>query len=272
MRRFATAVFLSVSLAHAGAIIGQWDGDGKAILTDNGNISWNYANTSYTYSTNLVHSLMAGYGATIGPDAPITAANLAGYDSFVIRIPAAAPTSGEISALSDWVSAGGLLLMFADSSMSTDPFNVILAGIGSTMAMGGTVNQNFFYTPGLFLTNGIVDSWVSPTVGIGVVGGTSLTRGGATWTTAQQAQAAAYIHFQQMGLGYVVVFADTIDVNYVLNANGSALDRMFQNIAGYSNPHGATSTPVTSDIPEPRNVLLMCVGLATVVFFRRALH
>ena len=208
----------------------------------------------------------------------------------MIRIPAAAPTSSEISLLSTWIQAGGLLLVFADYNYNTSPLNTLLAGVGSTMHYGGTMDQNMYLTSGLFLTDGVVGYGLGGTPGHQVVGGTALTQGGSSWSTSQKAAAASYIHFEQIGLGYIIAFGDLLDVNWFGITSTNARGKMFLNVGSYVNPRGGSKTAPTdpappsggatgdplvdpggglTESPEPSTVGLLGVGMLGVVALRR---
>lgn len=273
--------------ARAG-VIGQWSG--SALDYNNVAVTWNNAQF---YSK--VHTLMEYEGYSVGPDVEAVASNLAAYDSFVIAGARRNATATELADLGGWVASGGLLMVFTDASFDKNPLNALLSGIGSSLSLGGSMDQNFFLKGGVFATTSpgnIAGAFMSGTPGTKVSGGTALSYGGAGWTDRQKSDAAAYVHFEQIGLGYIFVFGDRLDNNYftfgepIDHASQTLTPRanLFVNLGGYMNPHGATSgggntpadpdpdpvtDPVGDPVPEPGSAVLAGIGLASALAARR---
>jgi hypothetical protein len=270
----AGAVLLACTTLSMASVIGQWNGSGY----DSGGttvVTWNYPAAGPSYSTTQIKSLMVAAGHTVAADADMTAVNLAGYDLFVIRNARLTPSGTELAALKSWVEGGGLLLMLTDSSTTTAPTNAILTGIGSSISGSGSVNQNAFLVGGTFLTSGLGDLALLTTVGQRITGGTALTKGSSSWTVSQQADAASYIHYEQLGTGYVVVFGDLSDCNYFEPTTTSVNGRLLLNAAAYSNPSRSSSgdpgpgDPAPSSTPVPPSLLLVITGVASTALYRR---
>jgi hypothetical protein len=269
MRQHARSAFVILGLVLASATpgiastIGQWDGSG---VDYNGQlVTWN--NPSFY---NKINAFLTGAGHTIAANGPAATTALAGFDSFVVADPGRAATAAEVAALSDFVQTGGSLLVFVDRDSLNNAFisdtNGILSGIGSGIRVStATMDQNMYLTGGVFATASLYDvsgQFLSGTPGHVVTGGTALTRGGAGWTPAQAAAASAYIHYEQLGLGYLFVFGDRLDNNYFTMDVGSTRGRMFLNLASYDNPHGSVPPPEPGPVPEPATMILTATAMA----------
>lgn len=281
MRRLIVLAVATGLCAKAG-VIGQWEGSGVDAY---GNLlTWNSPLSGMTYSLEKVRTIVEAAGYTVGPDAALTAANLATYDSLVIRLPRLTPDAGEMAALSAWVHGGGLLLAFLDMNMlgGSDPFNNIMAGIGSSLHItSSSVTQNFALSSGLFLSDGppydIAGYYLSPTPGRWLYGGTALSHGSSSWTPAQQQQAEAIVRYEQIGLGYVIAFADSLDVDYFSPSANNVVGRMLLNAAAYQNPglnqqpDPGEDPPPAGEVPEPPSWMLSlpAAGLACAARKRR---
>jgi hypothetical protein len=190
-------------------------------------------------------------------------------------MPRVTPSASELSLLTDWINQGGLLLMIVDRDMlaGEQPFNNILAGVGSSIhAESYSVDQNFALSSGLFLSDGppynIAGSYMSPSPGRWLSGGTALSHGSSGWTSEQQAQAEAIIRYQQVGLGYAIGFADTLDVDYFTPTSTDMFGRMFLNAASYHNP-GLEGGGGGGQTPEPSSLLLAATGLGGALLLAR---
>lgn len=257
IRRLAAvcALALAACAGLSARNIGQWNG--ASYSPDSKLLTWNYDTPGPTYSLTQIKALVQAAGHTVGPDIDISAANLASYDTFVIRLPRLAPDAAQLAALEAWVRAGGLLMVFADSSANATYINGILSGIHTGLSVGGSMDQNSYLISGSFLVTGpsynLADFFLSNTPGLRVSGGTALTRGGAGWTPTQQADAAAYIHEEALGSGHVVVFGDVADVNYFEPSVSNAHGRLMLNAAAWVNPAlgGGAPTPTPTPVPTP---------------------
>ncbi len=235
-------------------VIGQWE---ESWVDVNGvPTTWN----DLTFFSK-VYALMVAAGNTVAPDGPATASAVAGFDSFVVGGPGRAPTAEEISAISSFVTSGGLLILFEDQNPDTHVYaNTLLSGIGSTIQVSGsTMDQNMYLIDASFATAGLDGRFVGGTPGRRISGGTTLTTGGAGWTDSQIAAAEAYLHFEQIGLGYVFVFGDRMDSNVFEFSPGSVRNLLFTNLGSYEKPEGGSDP---SEVPEPSSLALAGAGLA----------
>ena len=262
--------FAMCGSATAG-VIGQWNG--SAVDLNGIPTSWN--NASF-YSD--IKGLATGAGYTVRADTDASAANLAGCDTFVVGGASRSAAADEVSALTAWVTGGGLLLMLTDRDDNAAPLNALLAAMGSGVSYGGgTMDQNFYMGSGVFAASSpysVSGSWFSGTPGRVVAGGTTLTFGGAGWTASQQSAAEAYIHYQKLGLGYVFVLGDRLDNNYFAFDAGTPRANFFLNLGNYAYAQDLTGSPDPptggGDVPEPSTLLLAGAGVAALVWRGRA--
>ena len=234
------AVLALVALATSSlsaSVIFQWAGSSR---------SWN--ESEFT----TINALMVANGNVVTADEAITAANLAVAQVAVIGEAAVIPTAAELTDLSNWVNAGGRLIVLADSGNSgLAGNNAIFAGVGTSMVEGGDPSLAAF-AAGNFATEGppfnIVGQFLNTTPGTAITGGTML--------------AGTYVEFQQVGAGFVYGFADRSDHNFFDPSASNTNGQIFLNIVG-----GQAVTP------EPGTLVMFGSGLVGLAgIFRRKLN
>lgn len=201
------AISFLVGSANA-ATIGNWKESAH---------SWNF------HSYSAIAAILEDADHTVEPDAAITVANLASYDLFVMGEPRFLPDPDELTALSDWVQAGGVLLIMTDQgSPGTMPANNILEALGSSMSLSAVAPTKAPLAGGVFASEGPPFDLVGQTMlvssGNSVSGGNILL--------------GDYIHWEQMGAGFIFTFGDRLDHNGFQPTNLTVHGRLFLNIAG----------------------------------------
>ena len=269
VRHLVASIAALGALAGAGraGTIGQWEGSFSYLGQP---LTWN----SPSYSE--VRGVVTAAGHTVAPDGPVNTAVLPGFDAFVIAEPGRMLTDDELTALGGFIRSGGLLLILLDRDMdfadAIPATNAIFAGVGSSIrTSGATMDQNMFLNGGVFATDGppnnVAGAFLSGTPGHRITGGIALTRGGTTgWNDSQRAAAEAYIHYEQIGLGYAFAFGDRLDNNYFDFGPTYPRAQFFTNLASYVNPHGAAEP--TSEAPEPSTAAVGFTGLVGLCWWR----
>jgi hypothetical protein len=231
-----TLAFLTTAISAQASVIGQWDGSAR---------SWN----DPSFTTILV--LATGAGHTVTADQALTEENLALATHFLIAEPTLSLTPGEFGLLSSWLSAGGILLMNADSSGTGLPFlNDIASGLGSGLFWGPGGSTPGPLAGGNFATTGppfdIVGLSLITSPGTAVSGGVSLS--------------GDYLHYEAYGSGFIFGFANRPD-HSALIAAGNTNDKLYQNIL-----FGEGGAP---GVPEPTTLSLLVFGLAGLASLHR---
>lgn len=233
----AAALLACLEMPLSAGVIGNWSGSSR---------NWNSGDMATLKAT------LIAAGHTVLANSSITSANLAGDTVFVIGEPAAAPTAAEIATLSTWITGGGVLLVFFDSGCSgCSGNNPLLSGLGTSLQGAGAGAAVAPFPGGIFATTGppynLVGQVLANTPGSTISGGTAI--------------AGDFIHYQQLGSGFVFAFGDRSDHNIFNPTNANANGQLFLNIAA----HGAQ--PV--GIPEPSTISLLGAGIFLFVFSRR---
>lgn len=228
----AVAVFSFSGVASA-ATIGNWDGSDR---------SWNSGAT-------LVGT-MTGRGHTVEADGAATAANLANDDVFVIGEATRNMTGTEITDLLGWLTAGGRLLVTADSgAIGVAAGNSIMSALGSTLSFSGDAS-NGALVAGSFLTQGgpfdIVGETLSATPGSAVTGGTAL--------------AGSYVGFEKIGSGYIFAFGDHFQNDFFGNTDATTNGQMHINLVEGS---------AVPSVPLPAGLPLVAGALGLLSLLRR---
>lgn len=187
---------LGTSNAAAGLVIASGDATpmGSASLADNDVF---FANILGSGTSVVVHeapsaflgaSLNNYYGSLTGVSSSyvnngdISASLLSGVDLFVSSLAQGALSASELSVLSNFVSAGGTLMLMGEYIFSVDSINAALTALGSTMQLFGGPDE----PPGTYSALVLADPFTAGVsrfaygYGYGVSGGTPLFREATT--------------------------------------------------------------------------------------------
>jgi hypothetical protein len=268
---------LALSSAGQAATVGQWSGNSA-------NTVWAQSGTNFT--SFYAAATATGVGHTIETPEQITASSLANNTHFIISAPTSLPNSASISALRDWVLAGGVLMLMVDPSptyggnTAAGLINQILAQLGSTMSSytGYPVGSTSSYT-----SYGALQGSSVPVNGVaGNLGGKTLTTYGFNplgGGTGFGASGSALNNLMRVGgltvngtpsIGQIYLFGNAqLAGNTLINANSNNrtffLNLLGQSFGGIPTPTG----PGDSENPEPATISLMALGIAGVVFYGR---
>ena len=231
--------------ASDAAVIGNWSGSSR---------SWNNADMS------ILRAALIAAGHTIRPDAAISSAELAADNIFVIGEAASTPNSTEMAALSAFVNGGGILLVLTDSGASgVAGANAIFAAIGSALLFSGTSPSASPFPADIF-TNGppfnIVGQTLTTSPGNEISGGTTL--------------AGSFIHYQQIGAGYVFGFGDRSDHNFAVPDSTTANGRLFLNIAAAAGQAQVPASEIVPTLTEWGMIMsVVLMGFLSIYYLRR---
>jgi hypothetical protein len=207
----AAVVACAAPAALAQNVIGNWNGSLR---------TWN--DTLFSE----VKSAVQADGHTVVADADMTAGNLAGYDLFLIGEPPSTPSASEIDDLTEWLIAGGVMLMLSDSATDRVPMNNILSGVGSSMSYSAAAAVNEPLAGGIFASEGpqwdIVGELLTTSQGQAINGGNELAGTMARW--------------ERIGDGLVFAFGDRLDINLLMPGANEINEKMFQNLANAPAP------------------------------------
>lgn len=220
------------------------------------------------YNTQLV-TVLNDQGHTVNSLAGgqlITASYLSGLDVFITGLIPANATAGELAALTDWVMAGGTLVITGEHSGFKDRYNTWLNSFGVTLD-GVSWNYN---TPVVFATDP-----TDPYLANGVSGST-MPISNRGWYSAYPSDAnilatgtdgTVFALQLDLGAGVVIAVADTYFLNNgVVNDPGNGGMKLLSNaisLAGATQPGGGGDTggEIPSEIPLPGGLLLMASAL-----------
>jgi hypothetical protein len=268
------AVLILSSSVCSGATIGQWSGN-SSLWASSGNFS--------TLYTALTASGSGGPGHTVTSGQAITQQNLSRDNYFVVSNSAATMSGAEVSTLTNWVRAGGILLLFAaGDNKQVSNANAVLTSLGtgvsgtdfSVEAAAGPASSGVFTGGGLWSTDRAVSgprnlgfsslSWFQAN---SISGGNSLAMNIGSSHNLSEA-----LRFDRFALGKVYVFGDRFDSNVLMASGGSNL-HLFLNMLSQQNTlaqfNGPTGSVNGDSTPEPSSLLLTGAGIALVVLWRR---
>ena len=242
--RWAALAMLPLATFAHGANVGQWNGGGR---------TWNDPSFSQTLAA------VTGAGNTVEVAGAITAGNLSNDNLFIIFEPTTAPTAGELSALAAYVSGGGTLVVFGESSADATVMNQIVAGAGGTITWSGSASgaSTVLASPFSSSPNNILGQSVTTSLGILVSGGTAFLSNG-------------YGAYQQVGAGRIVAYADRLDFNFGSAVNTNLMVNMVAGGGAPPPPPPSASVPVPGvSGAAPLAALALLLSLVAGVYLRR---
>jgi hypothetical protein len=194
---------LVVSVSAQAANVGNWSGSTR---------SWNSSDFSSMKAAAL------GAGHTVEADGAMDAGNLANDDVFIVG-EGRVPNSAELSALANWVNAGGIALILNDSGCGgCAGSNAILDALGSTINVTTNSAMAAPFESGQFTT-----------VPYDIVGQSLMTSPGMEVTGGMDV-AGSFIKYEAIGGGYVVVCGDRSDHNFAAPSANNVNGQFFLNV------------------------------------------
>ena len=194
-----------VSVSLAAALLVSFVASGGAQAAEIAN--WDKSNRSWNnLHMTKVKLAMQNAGHRVIADSNITNAALTRSSVYVIAEPTATPTVPELNILRQFVTDGGMILVFGDTGIDLPTYNSLLASLGSSLAFTTTTIGTSSALPVGQFTEfpwKISGSSLSVTSGNGTSGGTLIDNN--------------YVRYEQIGTGFVVVFGDRIDHNDVIS-------------------------------------------------------
>jgi hypothetical protein len=195
-----TALVLAVSVlasdAHA-HVVANWDKSAR---------SWNNSHMT------KIKAAMESAGHEVLPDSPITEQLLKAVSVLVIAEPTRVPSAEELSLIKQFVTAGGVLLLFGDTGIELPRYNNLLAGIGSGITYTSITVGTTSALPESKFTDApirIVGSTLTVTSGNGTTGGTLIDNN--------------YVRYEVIGAGLIFAFGDRIDHDDVISQTNTSL-------------------------------------------------
>ena len=208
--------------------------------------------------TNIT-TFYTGQGFTVnGLTAAFTSGDISGANLVIITMPTTALTGSQLTAVNNYVSGGGRLLLNSDGQgfeAEQDIVNAVLTSLGSSI-----VNVDGGYDAFLHTTTDIVSNPFTAGVTSIQYAYTSSLTGGTALVNGLSGQ--TFISYQQIGSGYVFVIADSNTANG-LNSVQVSNGQLYCNFAG-------GSCTVSSTVPEPGTFgLVGMVLVGAVALLRR---
>ena len=227
---FLTAILLLGAGEATAAAIANWSKSAR---------SWNNSHMT------KIRAAMLTAGHRVEGDGTINDTALKASSVYLIGEPTATPIAAELAALRQFVTEGGVILLFADTGIDLPTYNNLLAGIGSTIAfIPTTIGTTSALADGQF-TQGpskISGSTLSVTSGNGTTGGTLIDNN--------------YVRYEPIGAGYVFVFGDRLDHNDVISDTNT---KLLLNVVSI-----AAEPPLQIPAVSPAGLLLLGLLLAGV--------
>lgn len=228
-----------------------------------------YTRTNSDLATGSSYSAIRGVldadGHTLTATGAINSSFLGGVDVFLTSVfnpfsaLTGAPLAAEVTALTDWVTAGGTLIFSGEWGNFTSAFNSYTTAFGITM--GGQLSNN---NTGVQFVNNPSDPYLAN--GVAGTGWTvnnrgwidSVTGSFTTLATAGLNPNELFAISKSFGQGTVVAFADTYFMNNTADPGNTARQFLLNAI----DQHGANVSPV----PEPESYAMLFAGLCLLGF------
>lgn len=179
----------AASSASAGLIIASGDSTPAFYAADSDNdvffanilaggtsvLGHELSNSSIGMNLSGYYNSLTGVSSTYLDNSAITAAMLTGVDLFITGLREGGLSTSELSALTDYVNAGGSVMFMGEYTYPFDSINAALASIGSGMSLVAPLTDIGTHPAGVVpdaLTTGVTNFSYGYTYG--VLGGTAL--------------------------------------------------------------------------------------------------
>jgi hypothetical protein len=225
--------------AAAGPVVDIYDGNG---------LDFSPLNTFFT-----------GVGATVN-QLSTSFTSVAGAQFVIISEPGFASnlTAGQLTALDNYVDAGGHLLINSEyiTYCCVAETNTILTSLGSSIVNASTSSVTNYHDTTDIVSNpftaGVSDVNYGDTSSLS--GGTALVYGDPATDLGQE-----FIAYQAIGAGYVFVIADSDTADNINSTSTNNNGTLYCDFGGLTSCSASTSTA-----PEPASLLLAGAGLIDV--------
>lgn len=274
LSRLALCLVAAAGLSSA-ATIGVYSGtDSSQIWASSGNFSTVYANAT-----------TGSLGHTVVSTSDITSTNLNNYRFLVVGNPTTAMTANQLTAVTNWVKQGGILLMFADAShqSSVGLVNNVLSTLGagssgSQMSVGSRTYGDIYSTTTAGQLTGTDPAVAGLTGGLQYLFANQVSGGSLLANvTGNNYDLGSMMRVDTFQLGKVYVLGDRFDANLVGSSNNRNffINLLSQNsnfqLPTPTSPNSPSFPDPTNDIlnPEPATFGLAGAALLGIVVLRR---